>query len=369
MRISFQRLYYIIAILFGLITFLVLAKTVLIPLAFAIIISFIMYPFARRIELWGFTRITATFISIFFSISVIIGITLFFSSQLMNLPVVFSDFQTKILKLFTDVILYINHHVMFAENLEKEDFLNRLNNWLNNSGGILIGKTFNNTATFFAQIIETIIFTFLFLIGRANLTQGLIQFASPENQEKVLRMIKNMQRVGQNYLSGILIMIIILGIVNSLGLWIIGIDSPFLFGFFAASLTIIPYIGTTLGASIPVLYAFMTNDSLWIPFSVIILFWSVQLIESNILSPKIIGDQIHINALSAILSLIFGAMIWGVAGMVLFLPFAAILKVICLEFDELRPITFLIGSEKYKSKSGSKLIKWINRKIQDWNRK
>ena len=55
---------------------------------------------------------------------------------------------------------------------------------------------------------------------------------------------------------------IILGIANSLGLWITGIDSPFLFGFFAAILSIVPFIGTAIGATIPVLYAFMTEDSI-----------------------------------------------------------------------------------------------------------
>ncbi len=95
-------------------------------------------------------------------------------------------------------------------------------------------------------------------------------------------MFINVQKVGQRYLSGMFILIIVLGLANSIGLWIIGIDSPFLFGFLAAALSIIPYIGTTLGAGIQVLYAFISHDALWVPLSVIVLFWSVQLIESNL---------------------------------------------------------------------------------------
>src|SRR5690606_14260515 len=109
---------------------------------------------------------------------------------------------------------------------------------------------------------------------------------------------------------------------NSAGLWIIGIDNPFLFGFLAAILAIVPYIGTLVGASIPVLYAFMTADSLWVPVSVIILFYVIQLVESNFLSPKIVGSSLNLNALGAILSLLIGAAVWGIAGMILFLPFA-----------------------------------------------
>ena len=52
-----------------------------------------------------------------------------------------------------------------------------------------------------------------------------------------------------------------------------------------------------------------------------------------------------VNALAAILSLIVGALVWGVVGMILFMPFAAMLKVICEEYEELKPIALLIGSQ------------------------
>jgi predicted PurR-regulated permease PerM len=67
----------------------------------------------------------------------------------------------------------------------------------------------------------------------------------------------------------------------------IGIDSPFLFGFLAAVLAIIPYVGTIAGAAIPVLYSFMTYVCLWMPMAIAAFFWFVQVIESNFLTPKL----------------------------------------------------------------------------------
>lgn len=170
-------------------------------------------------------------------------------------------------------------------------------------------------------------------------------FGDEENRKKILRMLKNIQNVGYRYISGMFLLIIILGFANSIGLWIIGIDSPFLFGFLAAILSIVPYIGTTVGATLPVLYAFMTSDSIWIPIAVILLFWVIQTVESNFLSPRIVGGVLNVNALVAILSLLIGASVWGIAGMILFLPFAAILKVICEEFEQLKPIAMLISND------------------------
>jgi len=171
-----------------------------------------------------------------------------------------------------------------------------------------------------------------------------------DKKERVFKMFKSVQQVGQKYLSGMVILIIITGLLNSIGLWIIGIDNPFLFGFLAAFLAIVPYVGTALGAIIPIMYAFVSYDSLWPVFAVAILFWVVQLITDNFLSPKIVGGSLRINALASILSLIIGALVWGVAGMILFLPFAAMLKVFCAEFDELKPIALLIGNHDYKEK-------------------
>ncbi len=162
------------------------------------------------------------------------------------------------------------------------------------------------------------------------------------------------------------LLIIILGFANSIGLWIIGIDSPFLFGFLAAILSIVPFIGTTIGATIPVLYAFMSSDSLWVPVAVMILFWVIQTIESNFLNPKIVGSSLNVNALVAILSLLIGASVWGVAGMVLFLPFAAMLKVICEEFDQLKPIAMLIGNDiSGDDNDKHKTSKWTE-KMKGW---
>jgi len=162
------------------------------------------------------------------------------------------------------------------------------------------------------------------------------------------------------------ILTIIIGLANSIGLLIIGIDNPFLFGFLGAALAIIPYIGTTMGAVIPVIYAFVSYDSIWPAVAVAVLFWAVQLVSDNFLTPRIVGGSLKINALTAILSLFVGAAVWGLAGMILFLPFAAMLKVVCEEFEELRPIALIIGEKNKKKADGSELflVNWW-RKIKN----
>ena len=367
MNLSFQKLFYALATVFALFAILILAKTILIPLGFALLISFILFPLTKKFESWGINKILSAFLSILAVILIIGGGIFLFSTQIIVLSKELSDFQDRIIRTFADVTLYINKNVNIISNFEENELFDRIKDWLKESTGLLVSKTFTTTATFLAGLLGTIIFTFLFLIYRNGLTKALMGFSPEDKRDRVLKMFKSVQKVGQKYLSGMILLIIIIGLANSIGLWIIGIDNPFLFGFLGAVLSIVPYVGTAFGAIIPILYAFVSNNSLWTVIAVAILFWAVQMISDNFLSPKIVGGSLHINALVSILSLIIGGLVWGVAGMILFLPFAAMLKVFCEEYEELKPIALLIGDQNYKEKNSStKFIKRRFTKVQGW---
>jgi predicted PurR-regulated permease PerM len=345
MKLSFQTLFFVMAVIFVFFAMMVIAKMVLIPLSMALLISFILFPIVKKLEAWGFNKLFSAFLSLLILFVIIGGGITLFSAQIINLSEQLSDFTEKIMKTFTDVIVFLNSNVNFIDDLNREDLIQKGKEWIQDSSGTLMKNTFQSTALFLAGLTTTLIFTFLFLIYRNGLIKALVAFGDEENKSKILRMLKNIQSVGKKYMSGMFILILVLGFANSIGLWIIGIDSPFLFGFLAAVLSIVPYVGTTIGATIPVLYAFMSTDSIWVPLTVMFMFWGIQTIESNFLSPKIVGSSLNVNALVAILSLLIGASVWGIAGMVLFLPFAAILKVVCEEFEQLKPIAMLISND------------------------
>lgn len=345
----------------GLFAVLVFAKPVLIPLSMALLISFILLPVVKKLEGWGFNKLLAAFVSLLLLFIMIGGSITLFSAQIMSLSDQLDDFTGKIMKTLSEAVVFINNNINFIEDLNSDELVEKGKEWLKVSSGSLIQNAFSSTAAFFAGLFTTVIFTFLFLIYRNGLTNAFVAFGEDENKNKIFRMLKNIQSVGKKYLSGMFLLILILGFANSIGLWIIGIDSPFLFGFLAAFLSIVPFVGTTIGAIIPVLYAFMTSDSLWIPVAVMVLFWVIQVVESNFLSPKVVGSSLNVNALVAILSLLIGASVWGIAGMVLFLPFAAILKVVCEEFDQLKPIAMLISSDISDEEQESNTFNWMKK--------
>jgi len=359
MNLSFQKLFYAIATVIALFAILILAKSILIPLSVALLISFILFPLAKKFETWKINRIFAAFLSIFSVVLIIAGVIYFFSTQIISLSKEFTHFQDKIINAFAVVTVYINNNVSLGETLEKGELFNRMKEWITDSTGFLISNTVNSTATFLAGLMATIVFIFLFLIYRDGLTQAFLAFSTKDNRNQVFKMLKSVQQVGQKYLFGMLFLTLVIGLANSFGLMIIGIDNPFLFGFLGSTLAIIPYIGTAMGAIIPVIYAFVSYDSLWMAVSVAILFWFVQLVSDNFLSPTIVGRSLKINALTAILSLFIGAAVWGLAGMILFLPFIAMLRVICEEYEELKPVALIMGEQdKDDSDGNGKISAW-----------
>lgn len=366
MNLSFSKLFFILAFIFGLFAVMIIGRSVLIPLSMALLISFILFPVVQKLEAWGINRLLAALLSLLMLFLILGGFLTLFSTQIMNFSDQIAGFTEKLMDTLSEVIVYVNGNVNFIDDLNREELIEEGKSWLQASSGTLLQSTFSTTATFFTGIFTTIIFTFLILIYRDGLTKAFVSFGEEENRERIFRMLQKIQRVGKQYLSGMFILILILGFANSIGLLLIGIDNPFLFGFLAALLSIVPFVGTTIGAIIPALYAFISSDSLWVPVAVVIWFWAIQVIESNFLNPKIVGSSLNVNALVAILSLLVGAAVWGVAGMILFLPFASILKVICEEFEQLKPIAMLISNDiSGDEKKAAKTSRWIE-KVKGW---
>jgi predicted PurR-regulated permease PerM len=74
-----------------------------------------------------------------------------------------------------------------------------------------------------------------------------------------------------------------------------------------------------------------------------------------------VGGEVNLSALVSILSIMMGGIIWGVAGMILFLPMAGIVKIICDHVESLKPIGYVIGDQQ--DKKSSKIKTWIQSKL------
>lgn len=340
---SVKTAFYIIAFLVLFIFAIIEAKGLLIPFTYSVLISFILYPMCKFFENKGVPRMLSILLCFLIVVAGLFGLFYFFSTQVVSIVSEFEDFRGKLLNLVHQGIEQYNKIVPNAK-LDDESLLNQSKKWLSSSSSSILSGTLNQTSSFFSGLILVPIYVFLLLLYRTGIRKILLRFVHTDYRVAFTHLLQDIQQVGQKYIGGLVTIIFIIGILDSICLWIIGVDSPFFFGFLAACLAIIPYIGTGIGALLPALYALM-NHSPTTALYVLIAFWAVQFVEGNFLTPKIIGGEVSLNPLAAILSLVAGGFVWGLSGMVLFIPLAAILKIICQNYKELEPIAGLMGDE------------------------
>jgi predicted PurR-regulated permease PerM len=149
----------------------------------------------------------------------------------------------------------------------------------------------------------------------------------------------------QKYLVGVGMVMLLLAIVNSIGLMIIGIEYAAFWGVLAGLLAIIPYIGSIIGGALPFLFALATTGTTWQPLAVIAFYVIIQQIEGNIITPKVVGNQVNINPLISIIGLLVFGLYWGIGGIILALPIISIFKLIFEHFEVTEPIAKLMGTE------------------------
>ncbi|MBK8503834.1 MAG: AI-2E family transporter [Saprospiraceae bacterium] len=137
----------------------------------------------------------------------------------------------------------------------------------------------------------------------------------------------------RSYLSGMLIVMAILAILNGLALFVIGLQFAFVWGLIIGMLAIIPYAGTFIGLLLPLTYSFMSSTDYKQPLSIFLVYLVIQQIEGNFLTPKIVGDKLRINPFIIILMILIFGKIWGLDGVIISLPLIGVVKTIPQEYE------------------------------------
>ena len=220
-----------------------------------------------------------------------------------------------------------------------------INNLIDQSGNY-VSSFLSATTNIFTVMTLMPIFVF-FMLYYQEMYRTFFQKLFTSRKEEgsgVDKLLDNIQDVTQNYLVGMLSVIGILAVLNTTGLLIIGLEHALFFGVFASLLAIIPYIGIIIGALPPLLFALLLTDSLLTPVFVVAVFATVQFLEGNFITPRIVGSKVSINPFVAMVALIVGGELWGISGMILFVPLIGILKVVFDQIPEMKPYGYLLGN-------------------------
>ncbi len=137
------------------------------------------------------------------------------------------------------------------------------------------------------------------------------------------------------------------GVLVWLVLTLLKVEFALTWGALSFFLNFIPSIGSILASIPPILLAIVQfYPSVWTPVFTAIVLLLIQMMMGNVIEPKIMGDSLNLSPVIILLSLIFFGWMWGVVGMLLSVPIAAAIKIVCENIDALKPISILMGSGK-----------------------
>ncbi len=323
---------------------MVVGRAILIPIITSIFFSMIIYPFCRFNEKYLKNRPLAI-------LTALLVIILMISAGVWLISKPLYPFFSDISKLQDLIPSMINQAIAWlAKTFQLEAATAQ--NWVARLGSgffnYLVGSI-PNFSILFTTIGLLPIYSFLFLLYRSSIKQFILIQVNETKRTSLNRLIRQIIKIAQGYIYGLGLVVIILAILNALGLWIIGLPYPYFWGIIAAILAIIPYIGTFIGGLLPTLYALIYTGTIWQPIAVVILYLTVQQLEGNLITPKVVGSSVKINPLVSIIALFFFGAIWGLAGLILALPMVGIIRLFFSHIEPLRPFAKLLGNQLYQN--------------------
>ncbi|WP_280770907.1 AI-2E family transporter [Salipaludibacillus daqingensis] len=211
------------------------------------------------------------------------------------------------------------------QNFDPSAITDNLSNILANMGGNLL--EFFSMLVSLITLIIVLPFVLFFLLKDANkLPDNILRFL-PKDQENDGRIImKDMDETLSAYIQGQAIVSVCVGILSLIAYLIIGVEYALILALIAMFTNLIPFIGPFIGTIPAVFVAFFTEPitALWVIIAIVI----IQQIESNLISPNVMGQKLNVHPLTIILLLILAGNLAGLIGLILAIPFYAVSKVI-----------------------------------------
>jgi predicted PurR-regulated permease PerM len=327
--------------------FVILISTVLyfgrgffILISFSGLLAMLMAPLSNRLENRGVSRVISSVFSVLIIVIFFSVVILLVSAQIGNI----GKELPLILLRYEEIKIDIQRWVNDSLGLSSEQLRVHASDVFNNAGSFLT-NFIKSTIAFIGSLFLVLVFIFLFLMQRNKYESFVVMLYKEEKRNKAREMIGKISRVAQQYLTGRLVAGCIMGILFLIGFLIVGLKNSVILALIVAIMTIIPYVGVLIGGLVP-LFISLIDGSLNQSISVVIIILAVNTIDHYFIEPYVVGGSVNISPFFTIFVLILGGLIWGIAGIILFLPLSGIIKIVFENVEGLQPYASLIGDQR-----------------------
>ena len=308
------------------------AKPVLFPFFLAIFLSFVLSPILDFLTSKKIPRAVSILFIIIFSFFIIYLLGLLFYSSGKTFASEFPKYGHKISSILTSIQEQLK---LTFPKLESVGWVEQFD--MNRIGGFLL-SSLGPFFSFIAILFLVFIFLIFILAGRGNIKVKIEKSFNKERSSQIINVIQKIDNQIQKYLAIKTIVSFVTGVLATVVLMIFGVDFAIVFGFFTFILNYVPNIGSIIATALPLTVAAFQFETLWPAFWILIILGSIQMIIGNFIEPRVMGEGLGLSTLVVLFFLFFWGWMWGIAGMILAVPTAATIKIVC---DNIPPLSFV----------------------------
>lgn len=316
-------------------------------ISFAGLLAMLMTPVSNKLENRRISRLFSSFLSVLIIVIVFSGAIILLTAQIGNIGKELPQILLRYEELKSDIQSWIN----ISLGISTEQIRVHTSDAFSNAGSFLAGLV-KSTFTFIGSLFLVLVFIFLFLMQRNKYENFVVMLYKEEKRSEARAMIDEISKVAQQYLTGRLVAGLLMGILLLIGFSVIDLKNAVLLSVIVAIMTIIPYVGALIGGLVPLFISFINgsiDQSVW----VIIIILVVNVIDHYFIEPYLVGGSVNISPFFTIFVLILGGVVWGIAGIILFLPLSGILKIVFENVEGLQHYGYLIGDQRDSSHHGN----------------
>jgi predicted PurR-regulated permease PerM len=310
----------------------------LVPLLISAFFAYLMLPVIKKLELRGVNKVTAISLALTFVLLVIlIAFALVIPVLVRDLKQLITDLpaiaETAVLKV--DVLLA---PLGFEIPVNKPEIAAMAKRFMADlplealrSAGSFMQKALGGVVGLLLSVLNVLlipIFFFYVMLDWERMVLGLRSMMPMKFRIWFDSLMTKSADVMSAYFRGQLLVSLILGMLYGIGFASVGLKFGFVIGLFTGLLNVIPYAGPVIGLTGASLVALANYESFSSIGSVWVVFAIVQSLESFVITPKIVGDRVGLNALETMIVLIVGGNLGGFVGMLVAIPVAGVAKFI-----------------------------------------
>ncbi len=204
-------------------------------------------------------------------------------------------------------------------------------------GGVeLVVQMLGATPAVLAQFLTFLILViFMLVFGPMLYSNFISRFPQVHDKQAADTLVADIQKDLSRYILTVTVINTFLGIVTGFVLWAVGVEDALLWGVMVALLNFAPYVGPVIAMVILYLVGVMQYGPVLMALLPVLIFFSINLLEAQFITPTVLGRNISLNPLILILWLVLWGWIWGAVGVLIAVPLLVCLKLAAARLDVL----------------------------------